>query len=224
MLLIDEYIIQQTKREFEFSYYGDLFYFSAFQYLNRDNSLMEGVGDFDFFKQFLYEYRVSRKIKADFKPRAWEEFKQLAKKEITTDTVDHIAKSIFIDLDPNRGINTSLCSKILMLLKPSLIIPIDSLNKEALNFNKNEYKGFYQKLKIFEKEYHEQISSIMAQVDSRAKQIESIYKDQFEEIESIRKNRIIDKLLVQIGRSILDNKEELNNAARLHKTDIHLQH
>lgn len=197
-------ILQRTKDDFEWTYYGDLFYFSAFKHLKND-SFVNGIaiGDFDFYKQFLFEFRISRNISKDKKKDSWKTFQETAKEKIHINTVDELANGMFKEYHPRGGVSTSCCSKLMMLLEPSLIIPIDSLNRKALGYYKNNYEEFYSKVLEFEKEYQTEIKSLLEIVDERASKIEMIFNSDLEKLLDIRKNRLMDKFLVQIGRSMI---------------------
>ena len=68
--------IERAKKEFEFTYYSDLYYFAAFNHLINSKSDNK-AGNFEFFKGFLYEYRISRNVSE--KEKAWKIFKNSAK-------------------------------------------------------------------------------------------------------------------------------------------------
>lgn len=204
---ITDHILLQTKNTFEWTYYGDLYYFAAFHHLKSGKESKEVVGDLEFFKQFLIEYRVSRNIATGKKEIAWVKFKELAKEPITIDTVDQMAKHLFNEFHPKKGTPTSLCSKLLMLLKPELIIPIDSINKIALKHNLSQYVGFAEKVKDFKIENSGKIKELIDMVSPRAEKIESIFSKELENLEKIRENKVIDKLLLQIGGTKLKAKE-----------------
>lgn len=193
-------ILLQTKNAFEWTYYGDLYYFSAFKYLKRGEESIEAVGDLEFFKQFLIEYRVSRNVSD--KNIAWKIFNELSTEVITFQTVDEYANR-FKEAHKNEWLLSSLSSKLAMLLQPNQIIPMDSINKIALKHNENKYAGFAEKVEAFKIENNGKIKELMDMVSPRAKKIESIFSNELENLEKIRENRVVDKLLLQIGRTKL---------------------
>jgi hypothetical protein len=86
-----------------------------------------------------------------------------------------------------------------MLLHPDQIIPMDSINKIALKHNLNQYKSFAKKVELFKNDNHQKIEELLGMVNTRANKIESIFSEELDNLEKIRKNRIVDKLLLAIG-------------------------
>jgi hypothetical protein len=88
MNILDD-ILLQTKNTFEWTYYGDLYYFAAFNHLVNLKA-KNNIGDFEFFKDFLYEFRVSRNISD--KNKAWKIFIDSANHSFNPKLVDELAK------------------------------------------------------------------------------------------------------------------------------------
>ena len=198
-------IIRQTKNTFEWTYYGDLYYFASFNHLVNPKAVNK-IGNQAFFEDFLYEYRVSRNVSE--KKKAWAIFTNSANQIFTPILVDELAKK-YAQTNKNEKVKqlTSLSSKLAMLLHPDQIIPMDSINKIALMHNENQYVGFAEKVEAFKKGNNSEIKELIDMVSPRAKKIESIFSNELENLDKIRANRVVDKLLLQIGRTKLKAKE-----------------
>lgn len=196
MMLLSKKVKNYTIRTFNWTYYGDLFYFAAFKAEKINNN----QGDFEFFNDFLYEYRVSRNV--SYKDVAWNIFKSSAKRNLTPKTIDELALK-YAETNKNEKVNklTSLSSKLAMLLQPDKIIPMDSINKKAINHNQNHYESFAKKVDAFRAENDQTIQELMKSINPRAETIESMYSHKLDHLEQIRENRLVDKLLLSIGRS-----------------------
>ena len=88
-----------------------------------------------------------------------------------------------------------------MLLYPAEIIPMDSINKIALRYNLGLYEAFAEKVEQFKNENHKKIQELVNMLSPRAKKIESIFSNELKNLEKIRVNRAVDKLLLAIGRN-----------------------
>jgi hypothetical protein len=105
----------------------------------------------------------------------------------------------------------SLCSKAFFIYKPSIYYPLDNLAKNALsnlgyNNSSGSYNDFNNSIVNFKKDYSELILKIQTDSESEALLIEqsvrATYNFDFTDIENIRKNRIIDKLLWTKGKCL----------------------
>ena len=95
---------------------------------------------------------------------------------------------------------TSLCSKVLFLNNPYEIIPIDQLAKRAIGYRGNKYSEFRSKLDSFRNNHNKEINSYLASVSNHIDQIEKDFKRDIPNIDIIRKNRYLDKIMWTTGR------------------------
>jgi len=211
-LNITNELLWKAQIDFEWTYYSDLYYFSAFNYLKEEKVNRENlIGDYEFFIQYLKEYNVKRTIEADSNEAAWETFKSIAKKDLNPQWIDQLADKEFRLLHPLKKLNTSVSSKLGMLHFPQKIIPLDRFNKDAINYREREYQGFMKHIEEFKKDKASDIENLMISIKERAIKIETIFDKQLDQIELIRYNRALDKLLLQIGRE----KEGVRSHKRL---------
>lgn len=182
-------------------YYSDLVYIRDFQRykngkLETDYYLGLSSGTF---KSFINEYRVARNVeksKTDF-------LLQLTMQWVNTKGQKNV--DVFAKLLKEKGIThgkvmTSLASKILFLNDPWTILPLDNLAKQAVGLKTNIYSEYLPKVDEFKQKNKREIDSCLNSVSQHLKIIEVDFKDEVENIEMIRYNRFVDKLLWTIGR------------------------
>jgi len=148
------------------------------------------------FKSFLNEYRVARNSKTDLLLR-------LTMKWVNTknpNNVDNFANFLKEKCITHGKVMTSLASKILFLNDPWTILPLDNLAKQAVGLRNNIYAHYLPLVKEFENKSKEEIIKCLESVNQHLKIIESDFKGEIENIELIRYNRFVDKLLWTIGR------------------------
>ncbi|HOZ14025.1 MAG TPA: hypothetical protein PK784_04505 [Tenuifilaceae bacterium] len=151
------------------------------------------------FKSFINEYRVARNVeksKTDF-------LLQLTMQWVNTKGQKNV--DVFAKLLKEKGIThgkvmTSLASKILFLNDPWTILPLDNLAKQAVGLKTNIYSHYIPKVDEFKQKNKREIDSCLNSVSHHLKIIEVDFKDEVENIEMIRYNRFVDKLLWTIGR------------------------
>ena len=152
------------------------------------------------FKAFINEFRVARNIEKS------------KTKDLLEYTTRWIAKTKTIQVDDfayflkTKGIThnktmTSLASKILFLNDPWKILPIDNLVKNAVGLKINKYNLYELKFKDFESRNLNEINKSLASVQQHVDIIETSFKGKINDIDTIRKNRFLDKILWTIGRN-----------------------
>jgi hypothetical protein len=184
------------------TYRSDLTYIRSFQEFKKgeiSEKLFLSSQDGSF-QRFINEYRVARNIS---KAKVGEFLSEL-KKWIDSDDcneVDRLAK-LMRNADYTLGkIMTVLCSKVLFLNNPYEIIPMDSLAKIALHYKGNSYAEFKIKLADFKLTNKAVIEDYLCSVEEYTEYIEKDFKADIKNIQIIRFNRFIDKLLWTAGKN-----------------------
>jgi hypothetical protein len=149
------------------------------------------------FYSFLIEFRVIRNLP------------KLTVGVLLIETLNWInsANADDVDLFANRlaekgitkGVMTSMASKILFLNNPWKILPMDSLARKTLNQKQNIYSIYNNNIKIFIKENESTVDSILNYTES----LTTIIHKEFlglNDLDTICKNRIIDKILWTLGK------------------------
>lgn len=178
------------------TYNSDLNYIQQFQkfktgLLAPADYLKKSTGTF---YQFLIEFRVMRNVNKE----------KVA--ELLTETKIWTADSVPVNVDRfalhlcDRGLThekimTSLSSKILFLTDPWTIFPFDSLAKKSLGQKTNIYSEYAPRIEKFKKANLEFANDTFESIKSYVIDIESDFKNELRDIETIRLNRFIDKLL-----------------------------
>jgi hypothetical protein len=178
------------------TYNSDLNYIRQFQNFKSDrlttaDYLKKSTGTF---YQFLIEFRVMRNVKKE------------KVGELLTETKTWIAGSAAINVDKfarhlcDRGLThekimTSLSSKILFLNDPWTIFPFDNLAKKSLGQRTNIYSDYIPRMEKFKKENLDFAIETFESMKTYLNDIESSYKNDLRDLETIRLNRFIDKLL-----------------------------
>jgi len=94
-----------------------------------------------------------------------------------------------------------LASKLLFLNNPQTILPFDDYTKKAVGLKENIYAEYKSRLSNFRKQEIEEIKRNLAFIGGYLLVIESEFRDELQDIETVRENRYIDKLLWTIGRA-----------------------
>ena len=183
-------------------YYSDLVYIRDFHRykngkLETDYYLSLSTGTF---KSFINEYRVARNIEK----AKTDSLLQLTIKWVSTknsNNVDDYASLLKEKRITHGKVMTSLASKILFLNDPWTILPIDNLAKQAVGLKTNIYSHYIPKVEEFKLKNKTDIDGCLDSVSQHLKTIEVDFKDEIENIELIRYNRFVDKLIWTIGRN-----------------------
>lgn len=185
------------------TYETDLEYIARFQELKKSDSHIND-GDVDkndtgSFKAFINEFRVARNIKKEETKTLLEESIGWTLSNFPND-VDKFAELIKVrKLSHDDKTPVSLASKVLMLNNPWEILPIDSLTKKSLGYRGNKYGEFKIKLDNYIYKYQHDLLNELTTVEIHLKVVEAKFKDRLCNIESIRFNRYVDKVL-WVGR------------------------
>ena len=183
------------------TYRSDLFYIKRFKdfkngrvseadYLTREDGS---------FRRFINDFRVARNISKDHVDKFLDELQNWIKGNQSND-VDQLATKIK-GLGYTHGkVMTSLCSKVLFLNNPYEIIPIDQLAKRAIGYRGNKYLEFRKELDSFRDNHTKEINSYLDSVSNHIDQIEKDFIGDISNIEVIRHNRYLDKIMWTTGR------------------------
>jgi hypothetical protein len=185
------------------TYYTDLVYIRNFQrFKNKKISIAEYLqkkpGSF---YQFLIEFRVIRNVEK----KKLEKLLLLTNQWVSNKTntnVDEFAKILKREKLTHGKVMTSLASKILLLNNPWEILPIDSLVKKTFNLKTNNYKDYQPLIKKYISSRTSLISDYLEKTSLFNKTIENEFKNEIRNIEIIRANRLIDKMLWAEGKNI----------------------
>jgi hypothetical protein len=196
---------------FLYNYESDLKFILEFQKWKSSNYLDENyLGEEKLFGlvSFLKEYKVLRWIKKDQQP----EFINLIKMyfiEKSDFNVDELNAFVVKNYSINTNCNfISLCSKIGMLYNPVKYFPLDRYSKNAIEYKDNNYINFNAKIKDFvqNSEIKEFLDEIIIYTLPILTEFESKLVIENFNIESVRENRILDKILWNLGRNKLKSK------------------
>jgi len=191
-------------------YESDLEYFKRFKLFRegRIKPKMYLSKNPGMFQAFINEYRVARNVKASKRHDLLVKIRKWVKKK-KADDVDALAESIKNMTFQKTMI--SLSSKILFLNNPARIVPCDRLNRMALGLEKEkEYSAFDAKIQKLREEQRSLFQEWLLPVMRYLITIESGFSGELKDVETIRLNRFIDKLLWVKGLEISRMK---NNGA-----------
>jgi hypothetical protein len=185
------------------TYYSDLIYIRDFQrFKNKKISTIEYLkkkpGSF---YEFLIEFRVIRNVEKKKLEKLLFLTNQWVSNKLNTD-VDKFAKQLKQENITHGKVMTSLASKILLLNNPWEILPIDSLVKKTFNLKTNNYIDYVPLIKKYISNKTSLISDYLEKISPFTKTIENEFKNEIRNIEMIRVNRFIDKMLWAEGKNI----------------------
>ncbi|RIH66180.1 hypothetical protein D1164_04520 [Mariniphaga sediminis] len=182
-------------------YYTDLIYINNFQkykagQLKTEDYLQKSDGSF---KSFINEFRVARNIEKG----KTDELLKMAM--IYTSEGEGIYVDDFAEFLNEIGIThgktmTSLASKVLFLNNPWNILPIDNLVKRAVNLRENKYESYKVKFNEYKRNHMLEINESLASVEKHLNIIEAPFMGKLPDIQTIRFNRFLDKILWTIGK------------------------
>ena len=177
-------------------YHEDLNYIKIFQdfkenRISREDYCLKNKGTF---YSFLIEFKIIRNFKKGETEQLLKETEYYIKNH-NENNVDLFAEKL-AKTDLTRGNRTtSAASKILFLNNPWNIIPMDRINRKALKQNENEYSIYKVNLDLFRKTNKSVIEECLFYINPLVTTIENEFKDSLKDINIIRENRLIDKLL-----------------------------
>ena len=183
------------------TYRSDLFYIKRFNdfkngRVSKADYLTKEDGSF---RRFINDFRVARNISKTHVDEFLDELQNWINGSQSND-VDHLATKAK-GLGYTHGkVMTSLCSKVLFLHNPYEIIPIDQLAKKAIGYRGNKYSEFRSQLDSFRINHTKEINSYLVSVSNHIDQIEKGFTRDIPNIEVIRQNRYLDKIMWTTGR------------------------
>lgn len=187
-----------------YTYESDLEYIARFQKIKSNEIKAEDLDGkkSGSFKAFINEYRVARNISSSAEnenniKKLLEITQKWIKSENAND-VDGLAEAICkAGITPKNRTPVSLASKILMLNNPWEILPMDSLTKASLKYSGTTYSGFKIELDKFKDNEitRDLLTHQLAEIGRYLSQIENKFKHYLKDIETIRFNRYVDKVL-----------------------------
>ena len=184
------------------TYESDLNYFSTFIRFSKNEISLHDYAPKakGTFKNFIDEYRVARNTKRDLTSKLLAYSLDWYEQGRTKD-VDDFARMIQ-GMDLTHGkMATSLSSKIMYLMNPWEVMPLDIRAKRALNHRTNIYKDFFGEIERFRLEHEKDIRQTLATISEMLDIIERPYVGTVNNLERIRENRFVDKWLWVKGGS-----------------------
>ena len=196
------------------TYYSDSTYIRDFNrykqgYIRKADYLHKSQGTF---KSFIDEFRVARN--ADKNKTS--DLLTLTLKWVNASNANNVDD--FANLLKQKGIThgkvmTSLASKILFLNNPWTILPLDNLAKKAVGLKSNIYSDYLPLVDDFKQHHKKEINNCLALVDEHLSIIEKDFKNEINNMKTVRSNRFTDKLLWTLGRQ----KQKLPPTSALRK-------
>ena len=182
-------------------YHSDLIYIRDFHRykhgkLDTVYYLSESTGTF---KSFINEFRVARNVEKAKTNSLLQLTLQWVKTK-NSNNVDDFATHLKEKGITHGKVMTSLASKILFLNDPWTILPLDNLAKQSVGLKTNIYSQYLPRVEEFKQKNKREIDSCLNSVSQHLKIIENDFNGEIENIEMIRYNRFVDKLLWTMGR------------------------
>lgn len=181
-------------------YESDLKYISNFQSFKRGEICSKDFvkKENGSFYKFLIEFKVIRNIPKGISIKVLKETENWIennKNNKVNAFADHL-KNIGLTRNSNR----SLVSKIFFLDNPWEIITMDTLTRKALLLKENDYKLYKEKINNYEQENTPEIDELVSYIEPFIKIIHRDFEN-IRDLDTILKNRLIDKLLWTTGRN-----------------------
>lgn len=177
-------------------YYEDLKYIKMFQDFKANKIPLKDyvAKNKGTFYSFLIEFKVTRNFTKGKTDKLLLETIEFIENN-NADNVDRFAERLS-ETDLTRGNKTtSLASKILFLNNPWNIIPMDTLTRKALKQNENNYSIYKVNLDKYRHKNKTIIEECLHYAKPLATIIECEFSDKLKDLNIIRENRIVDKLL-----------------------------
>jgi len=193
----------EAREEFLNGHRSDLYHIREFQEWKGGRiSYSEYKGTF---KKFLVRFGVFHGIsKNAFKPLMDYTLKRIGGSN--PDDVDDFAMHLRDEGPAFGSTMTSLASKILMLNQPEKITPIDSNVRRAVKLSRNNYAEYKSRFDRFLEEHRQEIQDNLTAMKSDFCCVEREFIEKIQEIEKIRLNRYVDKLLWVIGWRMMNQR------------------
>jgi hypothetical protein len=182
------------------------YYKSDLEYIRNFQSFKKGLFENEkyltkvpgTFKAFLDEFRVARNIDKEKTPK-WLEYTDKWVRNEYPDNVDGFAEYLKINNLTRGNTLTSLASKVLFLNNPWKITPIDTRAKQTLGLRNNVYSEFVPLVQDFISQNKSEIQYYLDSVIQHLTAIESNFEHELSDLEQIRFNRFVDKILWTSG-------------------------
>jgi hypothetical protein len=184
------------------TYETDLVYIQNFQrHRHKKISTSDFITKKDgMFYKFLIEFKVTRNFVQGKSDEVLKFTNFWLDKNNDTD-IDGFAILLKSNGLTRNGTMTSLASKVLFLNNPWEVIPMDTQAKKTLKHkDDNLYKSFVPKLNDYRHEKSELIKKTLTILNPYLTTIEKQFKNELDDIKTIRENRFIDKLLWTAGQ------------------------
>ncbi len=176
------------------TYEGDLNYFANFARfsngeISSENYCQKAEGTF---KNFINEYRVARNTRKG------------STSVLLNCALDWRQKGQAIDVDgfalnikklTHGKVATSLASKIMYLMNPVEVLPVDSRVRAAFQLRSNNYVAYLAEVRKFKEDHEAEIRQSLETVARMLEIIESPFVGKIRDLEKIRENRFVDKWL-----------------------------
>lgn len=147
------------------------------------------------FYKFLIEFKVTRNFVQGKSNEILNYTNLWLDKKKATD-IDGFATLLKAKGLTRNGTMTSLASKILFLNNPWEVLPMDTQAKKTLNHkDDNLYKTFLPRVNNYRDEKSKFIKSTLTILNPYLANIEKQFRNELDNIKTIRENRFIDKLL-----------------------------
>ncbi len=180
------------------SYYEtDLAYIKSFQdFKNKKGNVNNQSGSF---YSFLVEFRVIRNfVKGKVDDLLIQTYDWITSDY--PDDVDKFAQKLSSTKLTRGNVMGSMASKILFLNNPWEIIPMDRLARQTLKVRQNEYFIYKEKLQDFKEANRILLQDCLGKIEPFATFIENKFNNDLQDLEIIRANRMIDKILWTLGK------------------------
>jgi hypothetical protein len=177
-------------------YYTDLLYISKFQdFKDKKLSLADYVSkNVGTFYSFLIEYRVTRNYAQGTTDKLLLETINWVNSR-NADNVDSFTQRLLKTGLTRGNTTTSLASKILFLNNPWEILPMDTLTRKAFKQTENNYSIYRANLQEYRQTNKNIIDTCLLHTKSLTSVVEQDYNGKIKDLQVIRENRMIDKLL-----------------------------
>jgi len=177
-------------------YYTDLHYIKKFQDFKEKNLspkdyVSKEIGSF---YSFLIEFRVTRNyLQGTTDKLLAETIKWVNSRQ--ANNVDSFTMRLLNSGLTRGNTTTSLASKILFLNNPWEILPMDTLTRKAFNQTENQYSIYRTNLDNYRQTNKHIIDKCLSHTKALTSFVEKDYQGIINDLQVIRENRMIDKLL-----------------------------
>jgi hypothetical protein len=181
-------------------YYTDLLYIKKFQDFKENKiSLTDYVKkDIGTFYSFLIEFRIVRNFRQGASDKLLAETHKWISSQ-KSDNVDQFAEMLSKTNLTRGSTTTSLASKVLFLNNPWNILPMDTQTRKVFKQTENSYSIYTTHLQKYRNTNKTIIDKCLVLTKPMTSFVEKDFQNHFKDLDIIRENRIIDKLLWSAG-------------------------